>query len=85
MITIDSSLIGKMVVADGGASIEGTTIASREQYKGMLSGRIFTYNGQGWRWLELSVSDSERCRNVSGNGIVWVEESYVYMSHNACE
>lgn len=84
MITIESSLIGKMVIADGGASIEGTIMTSRVQYTGILSGRVFTYHGKGWRWLELSISDSERCLNVHGNAIVWIEESYVYMSHNVC-
>lgn len=78
IIDHDQSLEGKQVVADGGVHIEGTIFASREEFKGTLTGRRMIQGDPPWRWLE--ITNLEPPPDDPDATSVWVEESYVFFA-----
>ena len=76
-ITVDPTLRGKVVEADGGATLEvNSNFASRASFKGTLTGRRLRQGDPPWNWLEignltLKPDDFEE-------EFVWCEESYIY-------
>ena len=76
-ITVDPGLRGKVVEADGGATLElNSNFASRASFKGTLTGRRLQQGDPPWNWLEignltLKPDDFEE-------EFVWCEESYIY-------
>ena len=76
-ITVDPRLRGKIVEADGGATLElNSNFASRASFKGTLTGRRLQQGDPPWNWLEigsltLKPDDFEE-------EFVWCEQSYIY-------
>lgn len=78
----DPSLLGRGVTADGGAEFKdaahtgGYAVASRESFKGRLTGWRLDQGDPPWRWLE--IGDLVDKPQDFDSATVWCEESYIY-------
>ena len=76
-ITVDFNLSGKVVEADGGATLEvNSNFASRASFKGTLTGRRLQQGNPPWNWLEIGSLTLKP--DDFKEEFVWCEESYIY-------
>ncbi len=78
----DESLSGRAVAADGGAEFKdaahtgGYAVASRESFKGRLTGWRLDQGDPPWRWLE--IGDLVDKPHDFESATVWCEQCYIY-------
>lgn len=78
----DSSVAGRPVAADGGAEFKdaahagGYAVASRESFRGRLTGWRLDQGNPPWRWFEIGelVDKPQDFESAT----VWCEQSYIY-------
>jgi len=73
----DESMADKRAECDGGAPIEGTRYAGRQQFAGRLTGEYFDHGSPVWRWY-LMVDLTEKPPNYSWDA-VWCEAGNIYL------
>jgi len=73
----DEGMAGKRAECDGGAPIEGTRYAGRQQFAGRLTGEYFDHGAPAWRWY-LMVDLTEKPPNYEWDA-VWCESGNIYL------
>lgn len=76
ILFFDPQLAGQRVEADGGNAEIGSRFASRETFRGTLTGRRMDQGDPPWRWLEIGEL-TEKPETFEGD-TVWCEESFIY-------
>lgn len=72
----DPSIAGLRVEADGGNAEIGSRFASREVFRGTLTGQRMDVGDPPWRWLE--IGDLTEKPDEFEDETVWCEESFIY-------
>lgn len=64
----DPALAGKRAECDGGAFIEGTHFAGRQEFTGTLTGDYIEQGDPPWRWY-LMVELTEKPKEFDAEGV----------------
>lgn len=72
----DPELAGKKAECDGGGPVDGTNLASRQDFVGILSGEYVDHGDPPWRWYLMK----DLIRKPSGYAwdTVWCESGSLY-------
>lgn len=74
----DPAMAGKRAECDGGGPVDGTNLASRQDFAGTLSGQYVDHGDPPWRWY-LMTDLVRKPRGYAWDS-VWCESGSLYLA-----